>query len=171
MRTSPLSIDTSGKPPILYHGSPYRFREALPSFATPITDKACRRGIYASPDRRIGLAFALQYRSFESGCVRRARLWCDRGEVFLAVTADSIDWDANSFLYHLPSSAFVAVNDWEWMSPEPVVPVRCETVSVRNFLRVVYMLGDEAVCTIGEHFRNPPSSGVDAHESIGAFIA
>lgn len=142
-------------PSVLYHGSPYCFDEALPSFTTPITDPECRRAVYASRERRVGLAFALGYRSIERSDFRRARLWCNQDEVFVAVRADLIDLDAESFLYHMPTTTFRTENGWEWLSTTKVVPLRRETVCAGAFLNLVSVVDDEFVYAVCEHAYDP----------------
>ena len=171
MQAPTPSIDSVVKPSVLYHGSPYRFDEALPSFMTPITDLVCRSGVYASCDRRIGLAFALKYRSMEPESFQRARLWRDQGEIFVAVGAQSIDWEGESFLYHMSPMTFYALNGWEWVSPSRVVPIVRETVFARDFLQRVAEVGDDVICMVNEHFRNPLPSGIDERLFVDTLIA
>jgi hypothetical protein len=142
----------SKRPPIVYHGSPYLFDQAVPSFPTPTTDPVCRRAVYASDDRRIALAFAFGLRSAEPGTFRRPRWWRKQNEVFLAVTDDVIDWNAPGFLYHLPPATFSSDNGWEWLSTTKVTPIHREAIYAGSVLSFVSRLNDEAIYEVHQHF-------------------
>jgi hypothetical protein len=139
------------KPPVLYHGSPYLFDEAMPSFSTPTTDPRCRKGVYASGDRRIALVFALRCRESESGTVQRPRCWRKQNEVFIAVAHGTIDWNATGFLYHLPPATFSCENGWEWRSTTSVIPIYREAVKTVDFLSVVAQSAHETLYEVSEH--------------------
>lgn len=143
------------KPPILYHGSPYLFDEAMPSFPTPTTDPRCRKGVYASDDRRIGLVFALRCRETKAGALQRPRWWRKHNEVFVAVIHDTIDWDATGFLYHLPPATFSCENGWEWRSTTKVTPIRRETVRAADFLGLASQSAHETIYEVREHAYDP----------------
>lgn len=143
------------KPSVLYHGSPYLFDEAMPSFSTPTTDPQCRKGVYASDDRRIGLAFALRCRETKPGTLQRPRWWRKQNEVFVAVAHDTIDWDATGFLYHLPPTTFSCENGWEWRSTTKVTPFHRETVKTADFLRLVSQSAHETLYEVSEHAYDP----------------
>lgn len=138
------------KPLVLYHGSPYRFDEAIPSFCTATTDPACRRAVYATDDRRIGLVFALKCRRDRAGSFRRPRWWRKQNAVFVAAADDAIDWGATGFLYHFPSAGFHSENGWEWVSATNVAPIRREPVDVSRALTFVSRLTHETVYEVSE---------------------
>lgn len=143
------------KPSVLYHGSPYLFDEAMPSFPTPTTDPQCCKGVYASDDRRIGLAFALRCRATKPGAFQRPRCWRKQNVVFVAVSDDTIDWDTAGFLYHMPPATFSSENGWEWLSTTKVAPIHRETVKTGEFLRFVSRCAHETIYEVSEHACDP----------------
>ncbi|NRO97122.1 hypothetical protein GWC77_14440 [Paraburkholderia sp. NMBU_R16] len=73
----------------------------------------------------------------------------------MAVRADLIDLDAESFLYQMPPTTFRTENGWEWLSTTKVVPLHRETVRAGAFLNFIAVVDDEFVYAVNEHAYDP----------------
>lgn len=114
------------KPVFLYHGSRHKPDVIFPQKAE---DGAAdpQEKVRAFASIRDALPFALPVEGYPDDPDRAYAYNCDRGAAH--IIRGIIDPEAVGYISCVSSAAFTRLDDWQWVSPVPVVPLR--TVPIR----------------------------------------
>lgn len=131
------------KPRYLYHGSRTLVTELTPRPAHgvgPANDRLC--AVYASHVADFAIAFALPLTPNENGGYAW-KMDFDPDKLEIIVLAGRLDLSGTGYLYRVPSDTFELIDDLQWVSYEPVVPVDYEVVDPAEYAHWVRYAGDD----------------------------
>jgi len=142
---------TMDKPRYLYHGSLTLVTELIPRPAHGVgLAKDQFRAVYASHVADFAIAFALPLTPSENGGYAW-KMDFDPAKPEIIILAGSLDLFGTGYVYRVPSDSFEPIDDLQWVSYEPVVPVDYEVIDPAEYAHWVRYagadgdLGDRAV--------------------------
>ena len=123
------------KPEFLYHGS-QAFVEVLePRPARgigPEHDQLC--AVYASHERNFAILFALLIEPNENGNLSWQVDDFDPERPRAVIYAGRLDLSRKGFLYSVATDSFEVVDELQWVSYQPVKPIRWEVIEPQAYL-------------------------------------
>ena len=131
------------KPRYLYHGSRTLVMELVPSPATgvgPAKDQLC--AVYASHIADFATAFALPLTPNENGKTAW-KMDFDPAKPEVIILAGSLDLSGTGYLYRVPSDSFEPIDDLQWVSYDPVVPIDYEVIDPAKYAHWVRYAGED----------------------------
>jgi hypothetical protein len=124
-------------PKILYHGSSERLEHLEPRQATGVGESRDQQhAVYATHHRMLAIAFAMRGIPDSQGDL----LWelkteSDPPQIIYSAGTPRIG--KTGFLYQFSSDGFEAVDDWQWVSKNKVLPIAVEEFLVDDYLNWV----------------------------------
>lgn len=128
-------INDGYKPMFLFHGSTVRLDRLEPRQANGECEKESLNAIYAAESLREVIPFALPLRWYpdEPGGCRS--FTCDDGKTY--VKYGYVDPGRDGYVYRVKSDTFRKIDEWEWVSEEPVVPLEVKAIPGKDMLHTV----------------------------------
>lgn len=122
------------RPGYLYHGSPALLQVIEPRAARGIGAEHDRlAAVYASHQRRFAIPFALTIVRTESGGYGWS-MSLEEGEPRIQILAGHLDLSRHGYLYRVPADTFEPIDERQWVSYEPVLPLDYEVVQPQDYL-------------------------------------
>jgi hypothetical protein len=122
---------------MLYHGSSERLSQLEPRQATGLGEASDQQhAVYATHYRMLAIAFAMRGISDAHGNL----LWelkTDTEPPKIVYSAGTPRIGETGFLYQFSSDGFEAVDDWQWVSKRPVLPMIVEEFLIDDYLHWV----------------------------------
>lgn len=120
------------KPPQLYHGG-RRLQQVLePRQAVGFGGEGdCQRAVYAVAHRDWAIPFALTLVPASQQAVFSVDIDVSPPRIRLKETA--VRWKEAGYLYTLPSETFQRIDDHQWVSYEPVRPLRVDIITPEDY--------------------------------------
>jgi hypothetical protein len=121
-------------PKVLYHGSSQRLDHLEPRQATGVGEaRDQQHAVYATHSKVLAIAFAMRGVANSHGDL----LWelktdCDPPQIIYSAGTPRIG--KTGFLYQFSSDGFEAVDDWQWVSKNKVLPITVEEFLVNDYL-------------------------------------
>lgn len=134
-RQAEEKIAAGHKPMYLFHGSTERYERLEPQQAHGQCEKEALFAIYAAESLRDVIPFALPIRCFPDGPGGKKAFNCDAGKTY--VEYGFVDPTRDGYVYRVKADTFQKVDEWEWVSKEPVVPLEIKVIPGKNMLHTV----------------------------------
>lgn len=128
-------IEEGYKPKYLFHGSTMKYDRLEPRQANGACEKESMRAVYAAESLRDVIPFALPLRWYPDTPEGKKSFQCDAGKTY--VEYGFIDPTRDGYVYRVPSDTFRKIDEWEWVSEEPVEPLEVVTIPGKNMLHTV----------------------------------
>ena len=119
----------------MYHGSRYIVNVLEPHLARGIKgnkDRLCV--VYASHMRNFAIPFALPIKQ-DQDQKRYWYMYFKRGEPRILIKTGWFDVSKLGYLYKVPIDSFVQIDDFQWISYDPVKPFDFDIIHSKNFIR------------------------------------
>lgn len=123
------------KPMYLFHGSTMRFDRLEPRQAHGECEKESMRGIYAAESLRDVIPFALPLRWYPDSPEGKKAFSCDAGKTY--VEYGFIDPNRDGYVYRVKPDTFHKIDEWEWVSEEPVESLEVKVIPGKEMLHTV----------------------------------
>lgn len=133
-------IKESSKPPVLFHGSPYKLDIIVPNQATGLGNRTNDRlnSVYASDERNYAIMFALNILADKKGVKGWSISWTP-DLLKVVIEEGKLDLTTEGYLYRLPSDTFRKVERFQWVSDIPVKPIECEIIKPTDHLHWIHV--------------------------------
>jgi uncharacterized protein len=121
----------------LYHGTPQLVERIEPRLARGLTsrkDRLC--AVYASHERAYATAFALPIVPDGRGKLRWS-LACTDHTPRITIHAGRLDLSRVGYLYRVPPGDFVQLDEFQWVSYSPVLPLEYSVVDPTEYVQWV----------------------------------
>lgn len=128
-------IEEGYKPMYLFHGSTKRYDRLEPRQASGACEKESMMAIYAAESLRDVIPFALPLRWYPDGPEGKKAFTCDKGRTY--VEYGYVDPNRDGYVYRVSSETFRKIDEWEWVSEEPVEPLEVKVIPGKNMLHTV----------------------------------
>ena len=123
------------KPMYLFHGSTMRFERLEPRQANGACEKESLMAIYAAENLRDVIPFALPLRWYPDEPGGKKAFTCDAGKTY--VEYGYVDINRDGYVYRVKSDTFRKIDEWQWVSKEPVEPLEVRAIPGKNMLHTV----------------------------------
>lgn len=121
----------------LYHGSQYKLDIITPHQAMGENQAESQYAVYAAESMDEVIPFALPVRWYPDNPQGKRAFECEGGR--LKLVYGSIDPDGVGYIYKVPADTFSKTDAWEWVSREPVRPLECREIRVKDYWdRIVF---------------------------------
>lgn len=127
------------KPKYLYHGSQHKTDLLTPHTASGLPEEnGTECGIYAYENIDDVLPFTLVIRPYGNG---RKSFHVDDSTGIITISAGVLDETAQGYIYKMMSDDFEKLDEKQWISRIPVVPVEVITVGSKDIMNKVILTG------------------------------
>ena len=127
------------KPKYLYHGSQHKVDILIPHTAKGLPEEnGTEFGIYAYEKSDIVCPFTLDIKPYKNGTMSF------HGDDLTGVTtifAGTLDENSKGYIYKVSSDSFERIDDHQWLSKIPIVPVEIKEVYVKDFIDKIFFKG------------------------------
>lgn len=123
------------KPLFLFHGSTAKYNRLEPQQARGACEKESMMAIYAAESLRDVIPFALPLRWYPDSPEGKKSFTCDAGKTY--VEYGFIDPNRDGYVYRVKSDTFRKIDEWEWVSEEPVEPLEVKVIPGKDMLHTV----------------------------------
>jgi hypothetical protein len=127
------------KPQYLYHGSKHKVDILIPHPANGLQEEhGTEYGVYAYESINAVLPFTLSIIPYSSGNIA---IQVDDDTGITTISAGLFDEDAKGYIYKVTSDTFEKLDERQWLSRTPVIPVEVFTVNSKDFVSKVILTG------------------------------
>ena len=123
------------KPMYLFHGSTMKLERLEPQQARGACERESLRAIYAAESLRDVIPFALPLRWYPDNPEGRKAFSCDAGKTY--VEYGYVDPGRDGYVYRVKADTFQKIDQWQWVSEEPVEPLEIMAIPGKNMLHTV----------------------------------
>src|SRR5690606_31729551 len=99
----------------------------------------CQRAVYAVAHRDWAIPFALTFAPTSPQAVFSVDI--DVSPPRIRLTDTAVCWEEAGYLYTLPSETFQRVDDHQWVSYEPVYPLRVDIIRPEDYRHWIEFVG------------------------------
>lgn len=123
------------KPMYLFHGSKGKYDKLEPQKANGQCEKEALLAVYAGESLRDVIPFAVPIRAYPDAPGGNYSFSCDAGE--MKVEYGYVDIKGEGYVYRVKPDTFSKVDEWEWVSNEPVEPLEVLTIPADKMMHKV----------------------------------
>ncbi len=123
------------KPMYLFHGSTMKFERLEPRKANGECEIESMTAIYAAESMREVIPFALPIRWYPDEPGGKKKFTCDAGKTH--VEYGFVDPNRDGYVYRVKSDTFRKIDEWQWVSEEPVEPLEVRAIPAEKMLHTV----------------------------------
>jgi hypothetical protein len=134
-----LGLIVLKRPNFLYHGSKQKIDVLLPQQAYGLPEENGNRfGIYAYADFDMARRFALPIKPFSNGSLS---VTFEERTGRIILSAGHIDKNSYGYVYKINSDSFIQLDEYQWLSLEPVIPVETTIVYTADLWSMIVFEG------------------------------
>ena len=134
-RIAEQKIKEGYKPMYLFHGSTMRFERLEPMQAHGACEIESLKAIYAAESLHEVIPFALPLRWYPDEPGGKKSFTCDAGKTY--VEYGYVDLNRDGYVYRVKSDTFYKIDEWQWVSEEPVEPLEVLAIPAKKMMHTV----------------------------------
>lgn len=116
----------------IYHGSKRKLEVLEPNQAFGFGGEAdCQNGVYGVVNPSLAIPFALKIAAVSSNSVFKVDTEVNPPKITLVNC--ELDWSHRGYLYKLPIESFEKLDQYQWVSRVPVIPVEVTEINPEDY--------------------------------------